>query len=176
MGFTAPEKLSIQHDFSEFDCGYKPITNFARNKALKSQTDGNCSVYVLCETGSNIVRAFFTLSSAVLIRKELPESTFKNSYKNIPATLLGQLAVDHRYQGQGLGLDLLRDAISIAIVSAKDIASRALLVDAIPEAAEFYKKHGFAPCLGPEENKFYISLNASELSLLLDTAPKTPPR
>ena len=32
------------------------------------------------------------------------------SYKDLPATLLGRLAVDNRYQGQGLGELLLIDA------------------------------------------------------------------
>jgi predicted N-acetyltransferase YhbS len=62
----------------------------------------------------------------------------------IPVVVLGRLAVDKRWHGEGLGTGLLRDAV-LRILQAADIAGvRAILVHAISEDAKrFYEKHGF---------------------------------
>lgn len=62
----------------------------------------------------------------------------------IPAILLARLAVDQKYQGFGLGKELIRDAF-LRAMSAADIAGcRAFLVDAKDEdVAQFYESLGF---------------------------------
>ena len=45
--------------------------------------------------------------------------------------VLGRLAVDQEWQGQGLGLDLLRDAILRTLQAAEIAGIRALLVHAL---------------------------------------------
>jgi predicted N-acetyltransferase YhbS len=64
----------------------------------------------------------------------------------VPVILLGRLAVDHAWQGKGLGSDLLRDAVLRVLAAGEAIGVRAILVHAIsPEAKAFYEKHGFRP-------------------------------
>lgn len=64
----------------------------------------------------------------------------------IGAVLLGQLAVAERYQGRGLGRDLLFDALDRALAVSEQIAAYAVIVDALDEdAAAFYAYHGFQP-------------------------------
>lgn len=48
------------------------------------------------------VMGYYTLSSASIIRTPLPEKLTRKlpRYKDLPATLLGRLAVDKKYQGQ----------------------------------------------------------------------------
>jgi GNAT superfamily N-acetyltransferase len=62
----------------------------------------------------------------------------------VPVIVLGRLAVDKAYHGQGIGTGLLRDAV-LRIVQAAEIAGiRAILVHAISEEAKrFYEKYGF---------------------------------
>ncbi|WP_244264480.1 LysE family transporter [Kingella kingae] len=68
--------------------------------------------------------------------KKLPK------YPLIPCVLLGRLAVDERFTGQGLGRVLLVDAIER--VRRSDIAAFALMVQAKNESAKlFYEKMGF---------------------------------
>lgn len=63
-------------------------------------------------------------------------------YPLIPCVLLGRLAVDERFTGQGLGRVLLVDAIQR--VSRSDIAAFAVMVEAKDESAKlFYEKMGF---------------------------------
>jgi GNAT superfamily N-acetyltransferase len=64
------------------------------------------------------------------------------SMNEIPVTILGRLGVDKSYQGKGVGLDLLQDALQRAINAAEIIGSRAVLVHALNQKlADFYKKH-----------------------------------
>ena len=62
----------------------------------------------------------------------------------VPVMLLGRLAVDHAYQGRGLGQGLLRDAILRTLQAAEIAGIRAILVHAISEdARRFYLRHRF---------------------------------
>ncbi len=62
----------------------------------------------------------------------------------IPVILLGRLAVDHDFKGQGISADLLMDALLRVVNAAEQIGVRAVLVHALDEAARnFYLKHGF---------------------------------
>ena len=62
----------------------------------------------------------------------------------VPATLIGRLAIDQRYHGQGWGSFLLLDALYRCTTS--EIASFAVIVDAIgDDARAFYLHHSFLP-------------------------------
>jgi predicted N-acetyltransferase YhbS len=64
----------------------------------------------------------------------------------VPVVLLARLAIDHRFQHQGLGKGLLRDALLRTLSAAETIGIRALLVHAKDgAAASFYARHGFTP-------------------------------
>ena len=59
--------------------------------------------------------------------------------------LIGRLAVDEAWRGQGLGADLLRDAVLRIVTAAATVGVRAILVHAISEEAKaFYERHGFS--------------------------------
>jgi GNAT superfamily N-acetyltransferase len=70
------------------------------------------------------------------IRRNMPDP--------VPVMVLGRLAVDRAYQGRGLGMRLLRDAILRTLQAAELGGIRAILVHAISaEAKRFYERHGF---------------------------------
>jgi len=90
------------------------------------------------------IGAYYTLASASVLLSALPQSIAKKlpRYPSVPAVRMGRLAVDEKFQGQGLGGALLADAIDRAVRA--EIAAYALLVDAKHEkAAAFYRHHGF---------------------------------
>lgn len=62
----------------------------------------------------------------------------------ISTTLIACLAIDERYQGQGLGGDLLVNALVAAVKAADEVGSRAVEVDALNEKViPFYERHSF---------------------------------
>jgi GNAT superfamily N-acetyltransferase len=141
LGLTAPEKLNDDHDLSQFECGEPTINDYAR-KAHKQAASRNAVIYVVCEKGSNIVKGFYTLSNGSVFRNEAPKNMQRFSQSEIPVTIMGRLGVDKEYQGQGIGLDLLKDALERSIVAAETVGSRAVLVHALNlSLADFYKKY-----------------------------------
>ena len=65
-------------------------------------------------------------------------------YPRLPATLLGRLAVDRRFHGQGYGRFLLADALFRALRN--EIASFAVVLEAKDASAlRFYAREGFIP-------------------------------
>jgi GNAT superfamily N-acetyltransferase len=94
------------------------------------------------------IAGYYTLSSTSVQITELPAQTARKlpRYPLVPATLLGRLAVDRRYQGKGYGRYLLADALYRA--SQSEIASFAVVVDAKDEGARrFYERESFLPLL-----------------------------
>lgn len=92
---------------------------------------------------------YYTLAATSIALIELPEVLAKRlpRYPVVPATLMGRLAVDSRYRGQGHGEFLLFDAFSRALRN--EIASYAFVVDAKDDhAAQFYRRYRFLPLAG----------------------------
>jgi len=58
--------------------------------------------------------------------------------------ILARLAVDRAYQGQGIGVGMLQDAIRRTLVIAEQAGIRAMLTHPLDEdAAQFYQRFGF---------------------------------
>lgn len=100
--------------------------------------------FVLAEAENSVIAGFYTLSAAGLILTELPPDLAKRlpRYPQIPAVLLGRLAVRHDLHGRRLGETLLMDAFTRTLRS--EIASFAVVVDPLDSsAAAFYARFGF---------------------------------
>lgn len=146
LGLSAPEKLTSEHDLSQFDCKESSINEYVVT-AYKQVSLKNAVVYVVCQTGTKIVKGFYTLSSGSVLRSEAISKMQRNSPERISVTLLGRFGVDKQYQSNGVGKDLLKDAIERCIFSAQTVASRGVLVHALDaRLAMFYSKNaGFKP-------------------------------
>jgi GNAT superfamily N-acetyltransferase len=99
--------------------------------------------------GDKVVVAYFSLAAHLVVRADLPPRLGRGSPDAIPAVLLARLALDRSLQGQGLGGELLVDALSRAVQASEVAAARLVVVDAIDEAAAaFYEHHGFVAVPG----------------------------
>lgn len=120
-------------------------------------------VYVLYDAVEGRIAGYYTLSS---LSVELPEDTKKGlaKYPRYPATLIGRLAVDEDYQGQGLGGRLLLDALGRALAGSRAVASYAVITDAKNESAEaFYSRYDFLPLpTGDGEKRLFIPMGTVE--------------
>jgi GNAT superfamily N-acetyltransferase len=139
------EVLGPQHDRSGFESGIEPLDRYFQTQAGQDARKKMAAPFVLVLTDGSIA-GYYTLSSTAIRLPELPEATVRKlpRYPLVPATLLGRLAVDRRYQGRGYGRFLLADALYRAIRS--EIASFAVIVDAKDESARrFYERESFLP-------------------------------
>ncbi len=101
-----------------------------------------------------------------LVLADLPEAVAKKlpRYPNVPATLLGRLAVSQDFRGHGLGELLLVDAFRRVLVNSREVASAAVVVDAKDERARnFYLRHDFIPLPSQPNRLFYLVKTIAKL-------------
>jgi GNAT superfamily N-acetyltransferase len=91
------------------------------------------------------VIGYHTLAVGQVTREEAPERLTKGLARHpVPIMLLARLAVDRRWQGQGVGKALLRDAMQRTLQAAEIAGIRAFAVHAKDEEARtFYQKFDF---------------------------------
>jgi predicted N-acetyltransferase YhbS len=90
------------------------------------------------------ILGFATLSATSITINNLPKSSRKRLPKYpLPALRLARLAVAESAQGQGIGNQLLKTVFAIAHEMADRTGCVAVVVDAKPEAVEFYERFGF---------------------------------
>ncbi len=131
---------------SLFQNGKHPsLDAWLRDRAFAA--DGlSARTYVICsrETRTRVV-GYYALSTAMAQRAALPSAKLRrNMPEDIPLLLIGRLAIDAGYQGQGLGGALLTDALRRCLVVADLAGARAVIAHAIDDdAVRFYERHGF---------------------------------
>ena len=137
-----PEKLSPEHDLSEFDFGEPALDDWLRRRALQNEARGASRTYVVCAGGK--VAGYYSLAVGAVAHAESAGRIKRNMPDPVPVMILGRLAVDQAFQGQSIGAGLLRDAV-LRTLQAADIAGiRAMIVHAISERAKrFYEGRGF---------------------------------
>jgi len=154
------EPLDSKHKKSEFSCGKEMLDTYIQKQANQDVKRKLSACFVITETETNLIKSYYTLSNNSIpsefipdpIRKKLPES-----YDSIPATLLGRLAIDTRFQGQGIGRLTLIDALKRSYEISKTIGSFAVVVDPIDQDAEnFYNKYGFIKL--PDSGKMFLPM------------------
>ncbi len=143
------EPLTKNHDRNAFSCGNQSLDHYLQKTATQDARRNIAAPFVLIDAAApKTILGYYTLSAFSVRLDELPPEVIRRlpSYPNIPATLLGRLAVDSGHQNKGYGRDLLMDALRRARDNTLHVASYAVVVDAIDESAvNFYRKHEFLP-------------------------------
>lgn len=152
--------LNSSHRKSEFSCGKVMLDNYLHRQANQDIKRKLGACFVLEEPESQLIKGYYTLSNNSVLLEQLPsemEKKLPNSYTSIPTTLLGRLAIDQRFQGQGIGKLLLVDALSRSYDISKSIGSFAVVVDPLDTEAEaFYNKYGFVKL--PDSGKMLLAM------------------
>ena len=151
------EPLGERHNRAAFSCGVEALDRYLLKQAGQDVSKHVAAAFVITPDGVTIA-GFYTLSAHVVRLGELPENVSKKlpRYPNVPATLLGRLAVSREFRGQGLGELLLMDALKRVLLSTREIASAVVVVDAKDERArEFYLRHDFIPLPLQPKRLFY---------------------
>ena len=153
------ELLDKKHHRQDFDCGKELLNDYLKTQAGQDVKRKLSVCFVLADSKTNIIQGYYTLSSSSIplscfseqIKKKLP-----TSYTSIPTTLIGRLAIDKKYQGNGFGKILLIDALKRSYGISNEIGSFGIVVDPMDDEAKgFYKKFDFIEL--PDSKKMFIA-------------------
>lgn len=126
-------------------CGEPSLDRFLERYAWQSQARYRLGVtYVAVDDATRRVLGYFTLATASV---SADESSVRapGGYAELPCIRTARLAVDERVQGRGLGSELVRAALTIALAESERVGCAGVIVDALPAAVDFYERFGFRP-------------------------------
>ncbi len=142
MMLKAPEVLGPHHHLDGFVSGVATLDEWLKRRARPNQAAGGSRTYVVAS--DTRVVGYYALASGALALGSAPGRVKRNMPDPIPMAILGRLAVDQAFQGQGLGAALLQDAVLRVHQAAAIMGIRGVLVHALCDAARrFYEHHGF---------------------------------
>jgi predicted N-acetyltransferase YhbS len=144
VAFIDPRPLERADPVARFDCGAEALNRFLINHAFQSQQSQGARTYVSISTDGKVA-GYYSLAYGAVKYEMAPERTRKGLPRHdVPVMVLARLAVASEFQGQGLGKQLLRDAL-LRTLQAADIAGlRAVVVHAKDEKAKaFYERFRF---------------------------------
>lgn len=135
--------LGAHHDLTEFSSGNHELDTWLREHASHASRMNIARTFVWAEVDNRVV-AYYALAAHQLMSDVLPRQASRGGPRQIPAVLIGKLALDQRLQGHGLGAALLADAAQRVVAATETVAARIVVVDAIDDqAALFYEHFGF---------------------------------
>lgn len=139
------EPITKAHDRASFDCGDLELNRFLARYARKSHERGGAKTFVAVPAaGHPSVLGFYSVSPASIAYDDAPASLTRSlGHHDVPAFRLARLAVDRRYQRQGLGGQLLLAAGRRCVRASSEIGGVALLIDAKnTDVARWYAGYG----------------------------------
>ena len=142
MKFSS-ERLRPDHVAAGFESGERVLDEWLIGSALNADRMGTARTFVWSDDQLRVV-AYMSLCPHEIHRAGLPSKVARGSPDVIPAILLARLALDRRRHGEGLGAQLLVDAVGRAVDAVRLAGGRLIVVDALhATAAAFYRHHGF---------------------------------
>lgn len=152
---SAPAPRSSHHQIAEFCCGETVLDQWLKQRGLKNQAQGAARTFVVCKEDSHQVVGFYSLATGSVNHTEATGGLRRNMPDPIPVIILARLAIDCAFHGQGLGADLLHDALLRSYRVAENVGVRALMVHALTDSAKrFYLHHGFKASITQERTLF----------------------
>lgn len=152
-----------------FDSGVPELNHWLRASAMRTQRAGHnrTKVWVRQEGGHRVL-GYYTMSPYLQERSaDGLTRRFHEGFTQITGYLLGKLALDRSLHGQGLGAELLHNAMANAVYSGQRVGGQLLYVDAIDDAAaRFYETYGFTRTTTP--GRLVMRLKDAAQSLQLD--------
>jgi GNAT superfamily N-acetyltransferase len=153
------QALNKNHEKRNFECGHNLLDNYIKTQAKQDVNRDLSACFVLGDESYNVF-GYYTLSANSINREDFPDELSRKlppSYADLPAILLGRLAIDNSFKGRGYGEILLFDALKRCVEISDSLGSLAVVVDPIDEnARKFYGRYGFILLKGSD--KMFIPL------------------
>jgi GNAT superfamily N-acetyltransferase len=173
-------RLREQDDRSQFHSADDDLDRFFHRFAGQNQFRHYVGVtYVAAEQGR--IFGFVTVVPGHLEGDRLPATLRRKppSYP-LPILRLARLAVDAAAQGQGLGKQLVRFVIDPASKMANDYGCTGIVVDAKPQAVDFYARYGSVELVAvegasdarPQPKPMFLAMRAITAARPLRTEPQ----
>lgn len=148
----------------QFDCGHAAINAFVHN-SLKPQVKKSLSVAYVLTDSANADRfvGFYAIAQHMVDMSSLSSLQLGSLPRKIPCARLVMLGVDRPYKGQQLGSRLMKHALQLTRMVAKQMGSFGLYLDADPLAVAFYQKLGFTLLSGdmsPQPSPMFLTISA----------------
>ena len=158
-GLTAPRPLTGDDDRETFDCGRDSLNQWFRRHAWRNQQSGASWTSVVCDAATGAIVGYVSLSAAQIERAYLPKPVQRNQPDPLPAILLGQLAIDQRYQGRGYARSLLLFALTTAMRFSQDIGCFGVLTHPLDDTVRaFYRRFGFEDLPGDPNRAMIVRM------------------
>jgi len=145
----SPEQIKVSlfqtpDEFKDFNCEKQDYCDFVqRPEEAQKYLNENLGVTYIFRH-ENEVAGFVTLAMASLRKKDLPEERRKQKpFRDVPSLLLGHMARDSKYKGQGLGEIMMDWVVATAHRIGMEVGCRFVIVDAEEDVVERYRKYGF---------------------------------
>lgn len=154
----AIESLRGDHDRTAFSSGSPALDRYFRQQAGQEHRRRATAVFIAIDTArEGAIAGFYTLSAATVDASALPQIITSKlpRYPVLPAILLGRLARDERWRGEGIGEILLTNAFRRSLEISEQLGALFLIVEAKDDAAQrFYERYQFEPLVHQERLLF----------------------
>lgn len=160
------ERLNVAHELTGFSCGVKALDTWLHDHAKENQRRNLSRTFLLIDDADTIV-GYYILTMGGVRKQSLPAKYGRGlpGY-DIGMVLLARLAIADSQQGQGLGRDLLVEAVERAADAGLHVVARSIAVDPIDESARaFYTHFGFKDVAGDPEGRMFIRIDEALAAL-----------
>ena len=161
-----------KHDRAAFSCGVAQVDNFFRRTANKLARAGNIRTFVMIGPQRELI-GFYAVNAHAIDYTELPGRFTRDrpAHGSIPAAYISMIGVDHRFQGQGYGGDLLIDCLTRLAAAADELGIAVVMLDVldcgiaenVAKRRALYAGYGFEPL---PSNRMRMFLPMSTVRLL----------
>ncbi|VTR78197.1 GNAT family N-acetyltransferase [Cellulomonas hominis] len=144
---TEPELITSQlselDDLEGFDCGVPGLDEWLRRHARRAHKDGTAVTTVWRRRGDGPVVGYYSICPTEIRRDGLTRR-WHGGVTTVPGFMLARLALDTSVHGQGLGTQILLDALETICDASTLAGGRVVVVDPVSaDAASFYGRYGF---------------------------------
>lgn len=142
--------MAKRHNREAFDCGEAALNEFLQRHARKSHEIGGAKTFLAAsDIDGKTILGYYSLSPASIAYARTPEFVRRGLARyDVPAFRLARLAVDLKFQGHGLGGQLLLSAGRRCLLAAAEVGGVAMLIDAKNErVGAWYQSYGALPLL-----------------------------
>ncbi|VVN96810.1 GNAT family N-acetyltransferase [Pseudomonas fluorescens] len=134
----------------DFDCGLAMMDEYYKSSLKRALKSENIRGIGAINPASEVV-GFGTLTLGHIDRTlAKPAIQKSNLPSQLPVVRMVMFGVDRRYQGLGIGQEILRHTFIQAAKVHNEVPIRGLYLDAAPNAVSYYESLGFQSLSGPD--------------------------